>query len=72
MVNKHLDSSLFKPIVVYQYLLLHPESVDIPTNITLQQAKPSMTPDGYIAAAKKLRRSSLMSFCPGLHKWCLQ
>jgi pimeloyl-ACP methyl ester carboxylesterase len=27
------------------WIRLHPESVDIPTNITLQQAKPSMTPE---------------------------
>jgi hypothetical protein len=47
--NVSISQEEMKSLVVASlgsgWVRLHPESVDIPTNITLQQAKPSMTPD---------------------------
>ena len=54
IVNKSLNSvsisqeemkSLVSASLGSGWIRLHPESVDIPANITLQQLKPSMTPD---------------------------
>ena len=54
IVNKSLNSvsisqeemkSLVSASLGSGWIRLHPESIDILTNITLQQAKPSMTPD---------------------------
>jgi pimeloyl-ACP methyl ester carboxylesterase len=54
IVNKSLNNvsisqeemkSLVSASLGSGWIRLHPESVDIPTNITLQQAKPSMTPN---------------------------